>query len=102
MRSWEPVAAITSTDSDLRPVALLDAELADARRGDQAVVDRLDLVRTVAPQPGVAVLVHRVLHARTPLGDFAGRQLVALGRHDRAVPAGLLRGQTGEPLRAAR
>ncbi len=36
----------------------------------------------------------RVRHGR----DLAGRQLVALGRHDRAVPAGLLRGEAREPL----
>ena len=81
-----------------RPVAVLDAQLADARRRDHAVFDRLDLVRAVAAQPGVAVGVDRVLHARAPLRDLAGRQLVALGRHHRAVPAGLLGGEAREPL----
>lgn len=82
----------------LRPVLLLDAQFADARRRDHAVVDRLDLVRAVAAQADRAVLVDGELHAGAPLRHLPGRQLVALGRHHGAVPAGFLRGEPREPL----
>ncbi len=82
-----------------RPVALLDAKFADTLGGDHAVVDRLDLVRAVPAQPRAAVGGDGVLHARAPRRDLAGRDLVALGGHHGAVPAGLLRGEPGEALK---
>ncbi|CAM5515426.1 hypothetical protein SFUMM280S_10009 [Streptomyces fumanus] len=80
-----------------RPVPLLDAQLAHPGRRDQTAVDRLDLVRAVLAQPRVAVGVDGVLHARAPRRDLAGRHLVALGGHHRAVPARLLGREPGQP-----
>src|SRR5690606_32961112 len=81
-----------------RPVPLLDAQLADTLRGDHAVVDRLDLVRAVPAQSRAAVGGDGVLHAGAPRRDLCGPDLVALGRHHGAVPAGLLGRQPGEVL----
>ncbi len=74
----------------LRPFPLLHAEFGDPGGGDQAVVDRLDLVRAVLAQACPAVRVDGVLDPGAPGRDLARRELVAVGGHDRAVPAGLL------------
>src|SRR5690606_27296925 len=81
-----------------RVAALLDAEFADAVGGDEAVVDRLDLVRAVPAQPGPAVRGDRVLDAGPPGRDLARGHLAALGGHHGAVPADLLRREPGQPL----
>lgn len=81
------------------PVAALDAQFVDALGGDEAVVDRFDLVGAVAAQARLAGgRVDGVLDAGAPPRDLAGGQLVALGGHHGAVPAGLLGGEAGEPL----
>ena len=93
---------MASTEAMLRPVALLDAEFADARRGDQAAVDELDLVRAVPAQPGPP-LASTVYWTRVrQAGHLARGQLVALGGHHGAVPAGLLGSEAGQALAAAR
>ncbi len=97
-RSWEPVAAIASTvaiwgqERDSMP----SSETLGG--GDHAVVDGLDVVGAVLAQAGAALVVDGVLDAGAPGRHLALGDLVARGRFDGAVPAGLLRGEAGQPL----